>query len=117
MLLGLQQLAGAVLPASVWESHVLPARVAGYQPSHLDQLLAEGEVLIRLRGAGADPSLTLVAADDLDLVPPPSEAADEEIAAFAAGLGDNLVAPGHAELLWRAAAAGLRARNTSYAGR
>ena len=107
VLLALQQLAGAMLPASVWESHILPARVAGYQPSHLDQLLAEGEVLIRLRGAGADPLLTLVATDDLDLLPPPSEAADEENVAFAAGLGDGLVAPGNAELLWRAAAAGL----------
>ncbi|WP_338571060.1 DEAD/DEAH box helicase [Arachnia propionica] len=107
VLLVLQQLAGAMLPASVWESHVLPARVAGYQPSHLDQLLAEGEVLIRLRGAGADPLLTLVATDDLDLLPPPSEAADEESVAFAAGLGDGLVAPGNAELVWRAAAAGL----------
>ncbi len=107
VLLALQQLAGAMLPASVWESHILPARVAGYQPSHLDQLLAEGEVLIRLRGAGADPLLTLVATDDLDLLPPPSEAADEENVAFAAGIGDGLVAPGNAELLWRAAAAGL----------
>lgn len=107
VLLALQQLAGAMLPASLWESHILPARVAGYQPSHLDQLLAEGEVLIRLRGAGADPLLTLVATDDLDLLPPPSEAADEENVAFAAGLGDGLVAPGNAELLWRAAAAGL----------
>ena len=43
VLLALQQLAGVVLPASVWESHVLPARISGYQPSHLDQLLAEGE--------------------------------------------------------------------------
>ena len=86
---------------------MLPARVAGYQPSHLDQLLAEGEVLIRLRGAGEDPLLTLVAVDDLDLVPPPSEAADEESVAFAVGIGDGLVAPGNAELLWRAAAAGL----------
>ena len=107
VLLALQQLAGAMLPASVWESHILPARVAGYQPSHLDQLLAEGEVLIRLRGSGPDPLLTLVATDDLDLLPPPSEAADEENVAFAAGLGDGLVAPGNAELLWRAAAAGL----------
>ena len=107
VLLALQQLAGAMLPASVWESHILPARVAGYQPSHLDQLLAEGEVLIRLRGSGPDPLLTLVATDDLDLLPPPSEAADEESVAFAAGLGDGLVAPGNAELLWRAAAAGL----------
>ena len=107
VLLALQQLAGAMLPASVWESHILPARVAGYQPSHLDQLLAEGEVLIRLRGSGPEPLLTLVATDDLDLLPPPSEAADEENVAFAAGLGDGLVAPGNAELLWRAAAAGL----------
>jgi len=107
VLLALQQLAGAILPASVWESHVLPARLAGYQPSHLDQLLAEGEVLIRLRSAGADPLMTLVATDDLDLVPPPSQPADEDDVAVAAGLGDGLVAPEGAEALWRAAGAGL----------
>ena len=107
VLLALQQLAGAVMPASLWESHVLPARVSGYQPSHLDQLLAEGEVLIRIRGTGPDPMMTLVAADDLDLVPPPSAQADDEVAALAAGLGDGLVPPEQAEALWRAAAAGL----------
>ena len=107
VLLALQQLAGAVLPASLWESHLLPARLDGYQPAHLDQLLAEGEVLLRIRSTGTDPAMTLVAADDLDLVPSPSVAGSDEDAALAAGLGDGLVLPEQAEALWRAAAAGL----------
>ncbi|MDO5092160.1 MAG: DEAD/DEAH box helicase [Propionibacteriaceae bacterium] len=106
VLLALQRLAGAVLPASLWESHVLPTRVAGYQPSHLDQLLAEGEALIRLRGEGTDPPLAIVAAEDLDLVPPASES-DEASRQFAAELGDGLVPVTRAEELWRAAATGL----------
>jgi ATP-dependent helicase Lhr and Lhr-like helicase len=39
------RLEGCPIPASVLESEVLPARVPGYQPHHLDQLLATGEVL------------------------------------------------------------------------
>ena len=39
----LGQLEGAPIPASVLEREVLPARVPGYQPWMLDQLLASGE--------------------------------------------------------------------------
>jgi ATP-dependent Lhr-like helicase len=39
------QLAGCAVPASALESLVLPARVADYQPSMLDELTATGEVL------------------------------------------------------------------------
>jgi len=39
------QLAGVALPASAWESLVLPARVSDYAPSMLDELTATGEVL------------------------------------------------------------------------
>ncbi len=39
------QLEGCPIPASVLETEVLPARVPGYQPHHLDQLLATGEVV------------------------------------------------------------------------
>ncbi len=38
----LQRLEGFAIPAGAWESEVLPVRVAGYAPQHLDQLLATG---------------------------------------------------------------------------
>ena len=59
-------LEGVPLPAASWERHVLPARVPGYRPSMLDELLAAGDVLWRVvpedvgvtpgsaNGAGAD---------------------------------------------------------------
>ncbi|NCT92039.1 DEAD/DEAH box helicase [Cellulomonas sp. APG4] len=40
-----EQLAGAVVPASALETLVLPARVADYAPAMLDELTASGEVL------------------------------------------------------------------------
>jgi len=40
-----EQLAGAVLPASALETLVLPCRVPGYTPSLLDELTAAGEVV------------------------------------------------------------------------
>ena len=40
-----EQLSGAVLPASAVESLVLPTRVADYSPGLLDELMATGEVL------------------------------------------------------------------------
>ena len=40
-----EQLSGAVLPASAIESLVLPSRVADYSPALLDELMATGEVL------------------------------------------------------------------------
>ncbi|HMD46384.1 MAG TPA: DEAD/DEAH box helicase [Acidimicrobiales bacterium] len=39
-----EQLAGLEIPAGDWESRVLPARVAGYQPQWLDELCLSGEV-------------------------------------------------------------------------
>jgi ATP-dependent Lhr-like helicase len=39
---GLQRLEGLPLPAALWESAVLPARVAGYQPRWLDEWVAGG---------------------------------------------------------------------------
>jgi ATP-dependent Lhr-like helicase len=41
----IDQLAGLALPASVWESAVLPARVPGYRPAILDQLVSSGAVV------------------------------------------------------------------------
>ncbi|MFJ4131454.1 ATP-dependent helicase [Pseudomonas cyclaminis] len=41
----IEQLAGVPLPASLWESQVLPARVRDYAPGMLDELIAAGTVL------------------------------------------------------------------------
>jgi ATP-dependent helicase Lhr and Lhr-like helicase len=40
----IESLQGAPLPASVLETEILPARVAGYKPADLDTLIAAGEV-------------------------------------------------------------------------
>ncbi|WP_246186944.1 Lhr family helicase [Microlunatus speluncae] len=44
VLTALESLAGYPVPASAVESIILPARVADYQPSQLDQLITAGEV-------------------------------------------------------------------------
>ncbi len=48
-----EQLAGLALPASAWESLVLPARVRDYSPAMLDELTSAGEVV--WSGAGSLP--------------------------------------------------------------
>lgn len=47
----IEQLAGVAIPASAWESLVLPARVTDYAPAMLDELMATGE--IRWSGHGS----------------------------------------------------------------
>ena len=47
------QLAGVALPASAWESLVLPARIRDYSPTMLDELTSAGEVV--WAGAGSLP--------------------------------------------------------------
>ena len=44
VLAAVEQLAGVEVPAGDWEAHVLPARVAGYDPRWLDELCLSGEV-------------------------------------------------------------------------
>ncbi len=51
LLSGIEQLAGAAVPASAVESLIFPPRVRDYQPAMLDELLASGEVI--WSGAGA----------------------------------------------------------------
>ena len=51
VLRAVEQLAGAILPASALESVVLPARVSGYQPAMLDELMATGEVIWQGHGS------------------------------------------------------------------
>lgn len=41
----IEQLEGVALPLPVWEGAVFPARVRGYQPAMLDELLASGDVV------------------------------------------------------------------------
>ncbi|WP_137658045.1 DEAD/DEAH box helicase [Bifidobacterium moukalabense] len=41
----IEQLEGVSLAAQVWESSVFPARVRGYHPSMLDELIASGDVI------------------------------------------------------------------------
>ncbi|UQN14385.1 ATP-dependent helicase [Gulosibacter sp. ACHW.36C] len=47
----IDQLQGVPIPASAWESLVLPARVRDYSPAMLDELLGGGEVLWLGHGA------------------------------------------------------------------
>jgi ATP-dependent Lhr-like helicase len=49
----IDQLAGVALPASAWETLVLPTRVRDYSPVMLDELTASGEVM--WSGAGSLP--------------------------------------------------------------
>lgn len=48
----LTQLEGVCLPASSWETSILPARVAGYSSLYLDQLSLTGRIHWRVVGAG-----------------------------------------------------------------
>ena len=41
----IEQLQGAAIPASILETQVLPARVEGFEPRQLDELMAAGEVI------------------------------------------------------------------------
>ncbi|GAB3820514.1 ATP-dependent helicase [Tessaracoccus terricola] len=125
VLVALQRLGAAALPASAWETQVLPARLRDYSPAHLDTLVAEGEVLVRVRGSlgPEDPLVALVPTADLDLLAPapPTDPALQELAdevAAAGGLftqvrsgrdgSDSLVStPELVETWWRAAEAGL----------
>jgi len=72
-----EQLAGAVVPASALETLVLPSRVAGYLPAMLDELTAAGEVTWCGAGAlpGSDGWVALAPADLADLLlPQPDDA-------------------------------------------
>ncbi|CAO5149011.1 putative Lhr helicase/ uracil glycosylase [Frankia sp. AiPs1] len=72
VLRAVEQLQGALIPASAWERLVLPARVPGYSPALLDELCSAGEV--QWAGAGGLPGgdgwLTLVTADAAPLLLP-----------------------------------------------
>ncbi len=64
-----EQLAGVPIPASAWESLILPARVADYTPAMLDELTSTGEVVWSGHGGlpGRDGWIALHPADALPL--------------------------------------------------
>jgi ATP-dependent Lhr-like helicase len=67
-----EQLAGALVPASALESLVLPSRVRDYSPAMLDELTSAGEVLWAGAGGlpGGDGWISLVPADLAPLLLP-----------------------------------------------
>ncbi|SDF64575.1 ATP dependent helicase, Lhr family [Blastococcus fimeti] len=67
-----EQLAGALVPASALESLVLPTRVRDYSPAMLDELTSAGEVLWAGAGGlpGGDGWISLVPADLAPLLLP-----------------------------------------------
>lgn len=77
----IEQLAGARIPASAWESLVLPGRVADYSPAMLDELTATGEVIWAGDGSlpGDDGWISLHLADTapLTLAPPSDHEPDD----------------------------------------
>ncbi|MFN8169484.1 MAG: ATP-dependent helicase [Candidatus Nanopelagicales bacterium] len=68
----IEQLAGVTVPASAWETLVLPARVEGYQPAMLDELTSTGEVVWCGAGGlpGGDGWVALAPARSADLLLP-----------------------------------------------
>jgi ATP-dependent Lhr-like helicase len=76
-----EQLAGARIPASAWESLILPSRVSDYSPAMLDELTATGEVIWAGDGAlpGSDGWISLHLADSapLTLAPEGDHETDE----------------------------------------
>jgi ATP-dependent Lhr-like helicase len=78
----IDQLAGVALPASAWESLVLPARVKDYSPVMLDELTAAGEVIWSGGGSlpGNDGWVSLHLADSAGLtLPEPTGAETTEL--------------------------------------
>ncbi|MFI5777375.1 ATP-dependent helicase [Nocardia sp. NPDC051570] len=73
-----EQLAGVPIPASAWESLVLPARVRDYSPAMLDELMATGEVVWSGHGSitAKDGWIALHPADQIGLTLPPPDDID-----------------------------------------
>ena len=113
MLRVVEQLAGYAVPATAWESLVLPARVAGYQPAWLDELTTAGEVVWTGQGAlpGTDGWISLHVADTAQLtVPDPLDTPESPVhAALLAALD------GGGAYFFRALADGVRSHGDDLA--
>ncbi|GGI48750.1 ATP-dependent Lhr-like helicase [Agromyces flavus] len=126
----IEQLEGVRIPASAWESFVLPARVGDYRPDLLDELTASGEVVWVGQGSlsGDDGWVSLHLADTAKLTMPapvdqPLDAMETELLTALGGGGayffrqlvDAVGATDDApvlEALWRLAWAGLVTNDT-----
>ncbi|HLI77864.1 MAG TPA: hypothetical protein VKV02_13040, partial [Acidobacteriaceae bacterium] len=73
-----ENLQGAPLPASLLETEILPARIAGYKSADLDTLIAAGEVVwVGLEPLGErDGRVALYLAEKLRLLWPPNRGVD-----------------------------------------
>ncbi|MFJ2838620.1 DEAD/DEAH box helicase [Nocardia sp. NPDC087230] len=73
-----EQLAGVPIPASAWESLILPMRVRDYSPAMLDELMASGEVIWSGHGAitARDGWIALHLADQAPFTLPPPDDID-----------------------------------------
>ncbi|MBB5914820.1 ATP-dependent Lhr-like helicase [Nocardia transvalensis] len=73
-----EQLAGVPIPASAWESLILPTRVRDYSPAMLDELMATGEVIWSGHGSitAKDGWIALHPADQAGLTLPPPDTID-----------------------------------------
>lgn len=126
----IDQLAGVSIPASAWESLVLPARLSDYSQAWLDELTTSGEVIWSGNGAlpGGDGWVSFHLADTaaLTLAEPSgdetTELQREILGALAGGgayffrqLGQAIDAPDDAalnEALWQLVWAGLITNDT-----
>lgn len=122
----LDQLAGVFLPASAWESLVLPARVPDYTPAMLDELTATGEVLLVGGGVagGRDPLVALLPAEREDVLDLPARPEDPAARSLVEAMGEGSVLLGPlasslglsdaelGELVWRLFAEGVVAPDT-----
>jgi len=75
----IEQLAGMPLPASAWESLVLPSRVSDYTPAMLDELTSTGEVVWSGHGSlpGRDGWIALHPIDTVALTLAPPDRPDD----------------------------------------
>ena len=95
----LAALEGVWLPAGLWESVVLPARVVDYRPAMLDELIASGEVVWRARPVGdaASRSGSARVRTGAGDVPAPGEIAFFPTDSALAPVAGEAIAPGEQE--------------------
>ena len=95
----LAALEGVWLPAGLWESVVLPARVVDYRPAMLDELIASGEVVWRARpiGDAASRSGSARVRTGAGDVPAPGEIAFFPTDSALAPVAGEAIAPGEQE--------------------
>ncbi|MDN5790043.1 MAG: ATP-dependent helicase [Micrococcales bacterium] len=93
LLRAVEQLTGAVVPASALETLILPARVVDYRPAMLDEAMSAGEVTWRGHGAlpGDDGWISLHLSETayLTLVPPEERELTDAERAVLVGLRDG----------------------------